>query len=362
MQTIKPNKQLKITVIGSGIAGISTTYYLAKKEHEITIIDPTVNNKINEKYPQNATEASLGILMGYVFKRSKGRGWKMRSKSMEIWSEWMKELKHYNDQVMIQKPLIQLANSIEESEIMKTIANERRNLGLYFITSKNVADYSNKHGGLLSSNDGRIDPKILILSLKEAIKNYNIRIIKQSVLSIKRSQSEINTRWQVIMTNGQIIEQDIIVICAGLGTNDLLKSLGHKVNIEPILGQALELEVKNQTWSNWPAVLSINGINLIPKGKNKILIGASVEPGVKCGLEPKINMLNTYKKNLSKQHSYIIKNTWSGLRARPKNSPAPLLLHLEKGLIINSGHYRNGLLLAPSCAEWVDHEIQKEIN
>ena len=44
---------------------------------------------------------------------------------------------------------------------------------------------------------------------------------------------------------------------------------------------------------------------------------------------------------------------WSGIRARPTNEAAPLLKQLEPGLLINTGHYRNGVLLAPACAEWI---------
>ena len=51
---------------------------------------------------------------------------------------------------------------------------------------------------------------------------------------------------------------------------------------------------------------------------------------------------------------------WSGIRARPTNEPAPLLKELEPGLLINSGHYRNGILLAPYCAEWIGLQIENQ--
>ena len=53
---------------------------------------------------------------------------------------------------------------------------------------------------------------------------------------------------------------------------------------------------------------------------------------------------------------------WHGLRARPSGRPAPLLEKLEPGLILASGHYRNGVLLAPATAEWVSKEIDGEIS
>ncbi|MGL6134741.1 MAG: FAD-dependent oxidoreductase, partial [Prochlorococcaceae cyanobacterium] len=37
--------------------------------------------------------------------------------------------------------------------------------------------------------------------------------------------------------------------------------------------------------------------------------------------------------------------------------PAPVLEVLEPGLVVASGHYRNGVLLAPATAEWVASRI-----
>ena len=48
---------------------------------------------------------------------------------------------------------------------------------------------------------------------------------------------------------------------------------------------------------------------------------------------------------------------WSGLRARPVDRPAPLLEELEPGLLLASGHYRNGVLLTPATATWVADKL-----
>jgi glycine oxidase len=35
-----------------------------------------------------------------------------------------------------------------------------------------------------------------------------------------------------------------------------------------------------------------------------------------------------------------------------------LLEQLEPGLVLASGHYRNGLLMAPATAEWVAQQLE----
>ena len=54
--------------------------------------------------------------------------------------------------------------------------------------------------------------------------------------------------------------------------------------MEAVLGQAMHLTLKEKdqnNWEDWPAVITRNGINLIPLEKNEILIGATLEPGIK---------------------------------------------------------------------------------
>jgi len=62
--------QIEISVIGGGIAGITTAFHLGKKGYKVNLIDPKVNSKINNLTPKNGSEAALGVLMGYLYKRS----------------------------------------------------------------------------------------------------------------------------------------------------------------------------------------------------------------------------------------------------------------------------------------------------
>ena len=122
----------------------------------------------------------------------------------------------------------------------------------------------------------------------------------------------------------------------------------------------LELEVDNQNWSGWPAVLVSEGVNLVPNGTNHILMGATLEPGTYGDPKSLEEMKNMNKKAPDWIHTSTVIEQWSGLRGRPKDKPAPLLKKLEPGLIMATGHYRNGILLAPASAEWVANAISDD--
>ena len=53
-----------------------------------------------------------------------------------------------------------------------------------------------------------------------------------------------------------------------------------------------------------------------------------------------------------------ISKKWYGIRSRPDGEPSPIMKNLEDGLIICTGFYKNGILLAPACSKWVANEIK----
>ena len=89
-----------------------------------------------------------------------------------------------------------------------------------------------------------------------------------------------------------------------------------------------------------------------------MLIGATIEKGTKANLIDKQEMLNLKNTAPKWMTNAKVSHEWSGIRARPINEPSPLLKELEPGLLINTGHYRNGVLLAPACAEWIGLQIE----
>ena len=53
-----------------------------------------------------------------------------------------------------------------------------------------------------------------------------------------------------------------------------------------------------------------------------------------------------------------ITNQWYGIRSRPDGEPSPIMKFLDDGLILCTGFYKNGILLAPACSKWVANEIE----
>ena len=359
-------------MIGAGAVGAGTAWHLARQGHNVTLIDPSLDAPIQRSNSHdqalNGTAASLGVLMGNVFRRSSGRAWRLRQRSMELWPQWVERLNHPDTPLQLDSPLIQLASSPLESERMQSLAKQRRELGLesFSSASKEFQQTSDPipwpnpgQGGLRSQNDGRIDPLALQRALRRSLKTQQVCLITARVTQLHRPNPGNGDCWRLDLNTGQNTYCDVVVICTALASALLLQPLGHKFPMEAVLGQVLDLQVTTpaQSWDHWPAVLVCNGVNLIRHGQNRLWLGATLEPGEEpCAEEPSImRRLDGLAPNWLQEAEIV--DQWHGLRARPSGRPAPLLEVLEPGLILASGHYRNGVLLAPATADWVGQQL-----
>ena len=314
----------------------------------------------------NGSTASLGVLMGHAFRRSSGRAWRLRQRSMALWPTWVEQLNHPESPLHLETPLIQLAGNTEEAQMLKQLAANRSQSGLQFIENHLLRKTEPAwprigHGAMLSKGDGRIDPLRLLQAMRRGLADCNVDCRATEVVELQRQSSpEQRRRWRVKTTDGSSEDVDWVVICSALGSKALLQKLGHPRPMEPVLGQVLELQLNNPTgeWTAWPAVLTCGGINLIPHGQDRLWIGATLEPGTTADHAAADTMKRLNDLAPTWFEDTTLAGQWSGLRARPIERPAPLLEELEPGLLLASGHYRNGVLLTPATAEWVCEQIE----
>ena len=349
-------------MIGAGAIGLGTAWHLAKQGQIVSVYDPRLNQSVDREGSArdiSGTSASLGVLMGHVFRRSSGRGWRLRRRSMELWPQWIESLQAHQPDLKLHLGLLQIAEDEQAAERMKSLAAQRIDLGLQMVTNVDLAAVwpTADHGGLHSRHDGRIDPLLLQQAMRKALTEQSVELNATAVVHLERDDNH----WRVHHTDGDSSVHDCVVLSTALNSDVLLEPLGQARPMTPVLGQALSLELTTgpTTWSNWPSVLVNQGFNLIPTAPGQLLLGATVEPGDRASEDPLTLMRNLNEQAPEWLRSATVVGHWSGLRARPVDRPAPLLEVLEPGLILASGHYRNGVLLTPGTAEWVATAIEQ---
>ena len=92
--------------------------------------------------------------------------------------------------------------------------------------------------------------------------------------------------------------------------------------------------------------------------KRQLIIGSTDEYSTK----PEDNIFEKLTNFLDKKPSWLLKGKiakrWFGIRSKPDGEPSPIMKNIEDGLIICTGFYKNGMLLAPACSKWVANEIK----
>ena len=98
--------------------------------------------------------------MGHVFRRSSGRGWRLRRRSMELWPQWIEALQAHQPELRLHCGLLQIAEDEQAAERMASLAAQRADLGLQMVANSDLATVwpAARHGGLHSRQDGRVDP------------------------------------------------------------------------------------------------------------------------------------------------------------------------------------------------------------
>ena len=120
-------------MIGAGAIGLGTAWHLAQQGHDVSVYDPRLNQSVDREGSANdlsGTSASLGVLMGHVFRRSSGRGWRLRRRSMELWPQWIETLQAHQPDLKLHPGLLQIAEDERAAERMEALAAQRVDLGL----------------------------------------------------------------------------------------------------------------------------------------------------------------------------------------------------------------------------------------
>ena len=294
--------------------------------------------------------------MAEVYQRRSGRGWRMRRRSMQLLQHWQEQL-----QLPIQRGLLLLASEPQEWERQQRMVQQSQCLELLSPAdlNKRVNQAALPElpdgvlGGVWSGGDGQLDPMQWIQQLQLSAAEQGLEWSQASVTGI---DGKGRGPWHLRLSNGSELSCDWLVIAAGLGSSELLESLGHSLPMEPVLGQALELQLGSEPPA-WNGCLIWKGINLVPRPNRRLWLGATVEPGAEASA-PALAELQNLKGTAPTwlQQAQVLRQ-WQGLRARPSGQPAPVLEQPQPRLLVVSGHYRNGILLAPASAEWAAEQI-----
>jgi glycine oxidase len=183
-----------------------------------------------------------------------------------------------------------------------------------------------------------VDPALLVRAALAAAKEIGVEVGSNTAVEEVRARDGVIE----VVTGSERLTARAVVDCRGAWSG---------VPIKPRKGQSLY--VQPQETLHLQHVVAAPEVYLVPRSSGKILIGATVEDaGYDRTVEPAtIHGLHRAAAQLIPAlASARVTESWAGLRpGSPDN--LPLLGPTEtKGRFIASGHFRNGILLAPVTA------------
>jgi glycine oxidase len=203
-----------------------------------------------------------------------------------------------------------------------------------------------------------VDPRLLMNTLIAACKLQGIEMLTGTAATCVRST---DGHAAGIQTNGREFSATRIVNCAGAWAGQITSNLATSfITARPVKGQMLALESHSPLLRH---VVRTPEVYLIPRSDGHVVVGATVEEaGFDKQTHPSdIDRLRQAAVNLvPKLAAARLRESWAGLRpAAPDNLPILGETSLP-GYFVATGHFRDGILLAPGTARIMDKLLRGE--
>jgi glycine oxidase len=358
---------MEITIAGCGIVGATLAYELTRfPQVQVTVVEAGSPG-------QGATRAALGVCMGAISRKTRGRSWQLRHRSIQRYATLLPELEHNLGQPLPRtQGILSLCFEADQVPPWQRLATLRQSQGytLELLDPETLAatyPQVNPTGvvlGIYSPQDFQIQPLALTQALVKAAQQ------RGAVFHFNRPAQgyrELGADRVVLQGEGWTLESHKLVITAGLGSPALIPSpeITPGITLEPVLGQGIRLRSPQPLGEREP-VITGHDVHLVPLGNPgegfEYWLGATVEfPSQPWGAEgtgdPQM-WDQVWQRGLAQWPGLagaVGVERWFGLRPRPVGRSAPVIERFggSGSIVLATGHYRNGVLLAPGTAAQV---------
>jgi glycine oxidase len=188
-------------------------------------------------------------------------------------------------------------------------------------------------GGLLSDREASVDPRRLVAALAARVE------VREGVEVVSIARDSVTT------STGETLAAGRVVVCAGAWSGLA------GVPVRPVKGQVVRLRGELPT----QRMIRTEHVYVVPRRNGEVVVGATVE---ERGFDTTVTagavheLLREGYRVLPELAELELVDASAGLRpGSPDNGP--LVGEWEDGVLVATGHYRNGILLAPVTAETI---------
>jgi glycine oxidase ThiO len=335
------NSSIDILIIGGGIIGFSLAVELKLRGASVTIL--------TGEFKQPAAHAAAGMLAPQAERIPPSPMLDLCLQSRGLYPAWIEQLEEITGlktgywRSGILAPVCQ----DEYYEKLESLSLNSQWLDGDAIRQHQLGLGETIIGGWWYPDDAQVDNRALFRTLQTASKKLGIEVIQDSAIEIIRQGDRVFG----VETTTEKLQADRYILATGAWSEKLLN-----ISVFPRKGQMLSVCVPESYEVTQPlqTVLFGTKIYIVPRQDGRIIIGATSEnvdftPGnTPAGMQ---SLLAGAIKLYSELQHYPILEFWWGFRPATPDELPILGASAWENLTLATGHYRNGILLAPVTAK-----------
>lgn len=341
-----------IVVVGAGVVGCAIAYELARRGASVELVDMRAAG-------MGATQASAGILAPFLEAREEGPLLDLLVRSLDKFDRLIPDVARDSGHPVLYKRNGTLEVATDDhrmSELEATAALlARRGVAADLLDPGGVRA-GEPHvapdvlGGLLVPAQGFVSAPVLTAALAAGARRHGAQIVEHG--SVRRIRQ--NGAGLLVETERGSLAGDRVVVAAGAWSAAIeIEGVDARIPVRPVRGQLLHIR-----WAGPPlsrVLICSDRCYLVPWDDGTVLVGATVED---AGFDERATAAAVH--DLLAAACELVPQGWNagftGTRVglRPASGDdLPIIGPSRRvpNLMYATGHYRNGVLLAPLTAQ-----------
>lgn len=347
-----PHERSRVVIVGGGIIGLSVARELSAQNYAVTVLErgPIVGRE--------ASHAAAGMLAPRLEFDEGEALLSPALESLNLYSRFVADLEKETDRD-VDLRLNGIIAPLRDAEARRAPRPGARRLSKEEIQelapglspSLSCVDYY--------AGEGSVDNRALVRAILLSCRQRAVQV-RENVM-VREVVTE-GGRVVGVRTEADTVTADIVVNCAGAWSSRLQVD-SEQLNVRPIKGQMLLLQADPSSPCLPQHVLYEHKAYVVPRSDGRVIIGTTVED---VGFDKRVEAwaVNELLKNAltlcPELASAPLVEQWAGLRPKDESELPVVGARGPTGYYVATGHFRNGILLAPLTARRLSETIVKQ--